>query len=701
RSPARPGAAAPGAPAPLPAAHPRLPAPGAAEIRELEAQHPAWIRTHLRIARGGAGKLMDAILMARIRPGSQDLDLLFSRLMRLRLRWRGHAQAYPLAYAYDWLYDRWRPDQRRRLAQRVVEAANYIITFIRRQALSPYNVYLYNSPLQALVACAIAAWHDLPEADRPMRWTWYYLERVVRPVWRQVMGRHGGWHEGGEYVGIGIGDAIYRIPALWRRATGEDWFATEPGLRGFADFLVYRTRPDGTHMRWGDGAFFDRRVPARVPLAMETGNRAAYSLRCPPPGLPSFRPWGPLTRDAFCDPSAIARLPLARYFDGLGLVVARSDWSRNATYVTFKAGDNFWSHVHLDQGAFTLFKGGPLAIDSGYYGPSYQSDHRFDYSAQTIAHNVVTVKDPEDTLPLPARKGRPPRPIANDGGQRRVGSGWGERAPVDLDEWQAARETYHTGRIVRYHADAALVAAVAELTPAYTNARSGLGTFADRTFRVRYYWRTFLYDRLHDLVVVYDDVVSADPAFEKRSLVHTLTRPVRIPGGFRVSVPPSKAPDRPAGAMRVRVLLPEDARLRFVGGPGREFWVDGRNYDAHGRIRALLARRRKNPPEPGSWRVEILPGRARAEDRFLMVLVPGSRDRWPRIERLGTAEAPGVRIEDANGRLEAVFPHAREGVRLTLATPAGRRTIDLTTARVPLRRPPGRLARLLAWLRRN
>ncbi len=117
------------------------------------------------------------------------------------------------------------------------------------------------------MACALAIYGDDPRGDAIMRFTNDLWKNRVLPAWRQVMGRNGGWHEGGEYVGIGIGQAIYQLPAMWRHATGEDIFATEPGIRGFLDFLVYRTRPDGTHFRWGDAAAFDRIVPDAVPLA--------------------------------------------------------------------------------------------------------------------------------------------------------------------------------------------------------------------------------------------------------------------------------------------------------------------------------------------------------------------------------------------------------------------------------------------------
>lgn len=190
----------------------------------------------------------------------------------------------PLALAYDWLHGRWSAEQRAALLDKTLEGCRYEIDLIRKARLSPYNVFLYNGPLPALLACAIAVYGDRPDAAPVMNFTEDLWKHRVLPVWRQIMGRHGGWHEGGEYVGIGIGQAVYQLPALWRAATGEDLFASEPGLKGFLDFLVYRTRPDGTHLRLGDGSHFNRDAPDRIPLAIEYRHPAAYTLGgCPAP----------------------------------------------------------------------------------------------------------------------------------------------------------------------------------------------------------------------------------------------------------------------------------------------------------------------------------------------------------------------------------------------------------------------------------
>ena len=627
--------------------HPRLPAPMPAELATLAARNPEFLRQVRSRADGGKGDFDSAALQELVDPGSVNLDLLERRLMALKFTWRGHEQVKPLALAYDWLYAHWSDAQRTHLRGKLAEGCEYVIERIRRKRLSPYNVILYNAPFQALMACSIALYRDEPRGDAIMRFTYDLWKIRVLPVWRQIMGRNGGWHEGGEYVGIGIGQAIYELPAMWRRATGEDLFATEPGIRGFLDFLVYRTQPDGTHFRWGDGAWFDRIVPDAIPLALELRNAAAYSLR--PPGtapLPSAWPWGPLTDATLDDSSASARLPLARLFDGIGMLVARSDWSPGATYVTFKAGDNYWSHSHLDQGAFTIYKGGALAIDSGLYGPHYGSDHHMNYSYQTIAHNTVTVADPHDMVPGPVLEGTRRR-FANDGGQRRIGSGWGvEAAPLDLNEWEAKRDTYHTASMGPLLDRDGLTVVAADVTPAYTNRQSGQETFSARTRRVERFWRILGYDRLDDVVVVFDQVIATKASFRKRWVLHSLEAPEVAKGGFSVSVAPQNRPGHAGGRLETKVLLPKGALINAIGGPGFEFFVDGTNYDEHGTLQAAIKKLGLNNGEPGVWRVEVSPPTDDRADSFLVVLLPTASGVQPmhRVRLLESGKRVGCEI---------------------------------------------------------
>lgn len=647
-------------------AHPRLPAPSPADIARMRTANPAYLAQQKRNAKRGEGDLQAAILMALIEPGSQDLERIFNRLMALEFHYRGNDTEY-VALAYDWLHQQWSAAQREQLRARLIDGFAFTYDVIRKQRLSPYNVYLYNSPFQRLLAMAIVLYGQDEAGERAMRVAHHLLKHDVLPVWRQVMGTSGGWHEGGEYVGIGIGQAVYRVPAMWRAATGEDLFRSETYLRGFLDFLVYRTRPDGTHFRWGDAAVFVRPVPDQNALALEYGHAAAY--RRMRPYTPTSWPWGPLADPAFEDVTARERLPLSRLFDGIGLVVARSDWGDDATYVTFKAGDNFWSHSHLDQGAFTIFKGGALAIDSGLYGPGYGSDHHMNYTYQTIAHNTVTVFDPQDTVPVIDRQGKL-RSFANDGGQRRIGSGWGvAMAPINRAEWEAARELYHTGRIEAYFDGDGLTVAVADVTAAYTNALSGTGAFSHRTRRVERAWRIFAYDRIDDVVLVQDQVIATRPELRKRWLLHTIEAPLLGARDFSVHLDPSRERRRAGGRLHGVVLFPRDAVLERVGGPGFEFFVDGVNYDEGGKVAAAAARR--PDAEPGAWRIELSPGAPRSEDHFLVVMLPSLAGEAPRH---------AVRSLDADGRFGAEIAGPRRTTRWWFAPGLNGVAVEIETA---------------------
>ncbi len=630
-------------------AHPRLPAPSQDDIEYITRKNPGFLLHQKNRAGRGAGDLEAVIMMERIEPGSQNLILLHQRLMALKYTQRGDEQAKPIAMAYDWLYHQWSTTQRLELGDKLAQGCEYLINIIREERLTPYNVQLYNSPLQALVASTLALYGDNPRGDMAMRFTHDLWKNRVLPVWRQVMGKNGGWHEGGEHVAIGIGQAIYQVPAMWRNATGEDLFATEPGIRGFLNFAIYRTRPDGTHFRWGDAGFFDKQIPDLRPLAMEYQHAAAYSMQ-PPPALPepTSWPWGPLSTTTLYDPTALARLPLSYFFDGIGQWVIRSNWTPAATYLTFKAGDNFWSHSHLDQGAFTLYKGGELAIDSGLYGPQYGADHHMNYTYQTIAHNTITVTDPLDILPAPGQQGKETgRPIANDGGQRRIGSGWNtEPAPLDFKDWQDKLDTYHTGRIQKIFEQDDITVAIADITPAYTNTSSGKGTFSHRTRRVERFWRIFAYDRVDDVVIIFDQVRATQASFRKRWLLHTLEKPRVTKNGFVAPLSPGTGTAQSGGQLTTHVLLPKDPIIQIIGGKGFEFFVDDKNYDAAGQVTDMLRTQRKNA-EPGSWRVEVIPSAEAKEDLFLNVLLPSHNPQRPmhKISLLEAGNHPTCEIQ--------------------------------------------------------
>src|SRR5262249_13625238 len=105
-------------------------------------------------------------------------------------------------------------------------------------------------------------------------------------------------------------------------------------------------------------------------------------------------------------------LPTAVLIDPLA--VMRSSWRDDATLVTMRCGLHGGYHNHLDHNAFTIYRSGALAIDSG--GLNYIGPHRTEYAMRTLAHNAILVRDPKESHWL----GRYNSPTNNDGGQRLV-----------------------------------------------------------------------------------------------------------------------------------------------------------------------------------------------------------------------------------------------------------------------------------------
>jgi hypothetical protein len=213
------------------------------------------------------------------------------------------------------------------------------------------------------------------------------------------------------------------------------------------------------------------------------------------------------------------------------------------------------------------------------------------------------------------------------------------------------------------------VVAISDVTPAYTNGQSGTGEFSHRTRRVERLWRTFIYDRAADVVIVRDVVTAARAGFEKRWLLHTTNKPLVTGHRFTVDLPADPARQHTGGRLDAYVLLPEGARLNAIGGPGFEFWVDGKNYDENGTLGAVIARRGQ-PAEPGNWRMEVMPPVPRIDDEFLVALVPRAHlsGAVPRIRKIERGREHGVEIVGTAGTRRWWFESDTGSVRLETAS---------------------------------
>ena len=81
--------------------------------------------------------------------------------------------------------------------------------------------------------------------------------------------------------------------------------------------------------------------------------------------------------------------------------------------------------------------------------------------------------------------------------------------------------------------------------------------------------RQFVYVQ-PDFFVICDDVESVEPGQTKTWLLHSQNEPQENGDIFHF--------DEQKGRLFCRTLLPANAKRKKIGGPGKEFWVDGNNY---------------------------------------------------------------------------------------------------------------------------
>ena len=436
-------------------------------------------------------------------------------------------------------------------------------------------------------------------------------------------------------------------------------------------YAMYRTlyarRPDGQVLHEGDTHINNRPADVYYADPYRTLMLAANYFHDPylkmealreSPGFAPMRPRGNQAMDCvellvFNDPGLEPRpldeLPLTHYFPSpKGAMIARTGWEDGvdspAAVVEMKINEwYFANHMHLDAGAFQIYYRGVLANDSGYYqagdrskGPSnngasgYGSLHDINYNKRSIAHNVVTVYDPNETF-VSERWAK--LPVTNDGGQR-MPNQW--REPVEQTDFLDPRNAYRIGAVLAH------TFGPGPDTPDYTYLEGDLTRAYSR--KIRAYQRSFAFFNLKDddtpgVLVVFDRVVSSNPDFRKAWLLHGLEEP-EIAGSRTVF---KDTREGYTGKLTVDTLLPEpdDAEITAIGGPGRQFLVDGVNYP--------VTLHEGGINEGGGWRIEVSPKTHRATDYFLNVLQIGNHTpdtpAMP-VEKLETPTHLGARVGD-------------------------------------------------------
>lgn len=508
--------------------------------------------------------------------------------------------------AYDWLYNSLTGEQRQRIGTLLLHAVRDAQpTEDRRPFIGPDLGGLerenwgdtasgfYSTPSMLWFA-GLAMFRDGIDdklSEEFLR-TGHKLQHEVLSFRRSAVGDDGG--SASATLGYWMGAypwAEFNFFHTWRSATGQGLAREWPYVATMPSYVFWNWLPGMREFGAGDATHRTNELPARS-LRIHFAQIAHFYGATHPddvalaqwlaPRLPAGTdrefPW---TRFLLDDPpeqrsvgDLTAKMPLARHFENMGQVFFRSGSAPEDTYALFTAGGVLKQHKHFDNNTFVIFKKGFLALDTGTRPQPGQ--HLSHYYARTVAHNGILIRMPGEQMPsywgANPGAGEEAQPFPNDGGQQSViGS-----------------------KVVAFESHPEYAYVAGDATASYNSAKCRLAL------------RQFVFIR-PDVFVIFDRVVSTDPLYPKTWLLHTVGEPTIDGNVFSAS--------HEEGRLWSRALLPAKAHLTKIGGPGRQFWSDGRNW--------ALPQGYAFPdttPLFGQWRVEVTPAAPAREDVFLHVL---------------------------------------------------------------------------------
>ncbi len=545
--------------------------------------------------------------------------------------------------AWDWLYNALPEEERRSYMDRLVTVLHKVYTAkpaIYRESLSRYSTGFYGvTNCKWFVGCT-ALGTGIQEQLTEEWLVWGYDENH-----RMLQHRKDACGDDGGSASPTLGYAFGAYPwaeqnffYTWLSATGENIAPQWPHSAWLANYVLWNwIATEGSPLEFGYGdtphttnvlhssSLYTHMANVRHlfgGVAPEAAALARHVQDLPPNQNYTMDwfiyPFLLTNLDIAAEPFRPTDLPHARHFDNMGQIFMRSGDGAEDTYALFTCGGTLAQHRHYDALNFVIYHRGHLALDTGTrYEEVENGQHLANYFAQSVAHNVVLVHQP----------GEPPARYwggtveSNYGGQHR-----------QLGSVVKAFET--TGEYVYVAGDG---------TPCYLHGGVKREGEPDLPEKVTEVTRQYLFI-LPNHFVVLDRVTTTDPAYRKDWLLHTAHEPL-IDGALVQA-------DHVAGRMLCRTLLPEDAAIGKVGGPGNEFRTGDVNWDINrGNLKP------ENLAMMGQWRVEVTPGSARAEDLFLHVIQVGdqSLEEMDPVCLIREDGRVGARIVTDGRTVEALF----------------------------------------------
>ncbi|MFC1712343.1 heparin/heparin-sulfate lyase HepB [Candidatus Poribacteria bacterium] len=542
---------------------------------------------------------------------------------------------------YDWCYPLFTPEQRLELIKQIVRVAGNteygwpvengrFVTGHYGEEKNPY-----------MLAAGIAAYDEDPSIYNAMI-DHLYNGFVPTRNFFYPGHRH---HQGSAYGVDRFGHEAVASLLITRMGFPNPCIADQGKV---PYFYMYNRRPDGLFMVEGDdyarGSGPDWFSPAELlhiaanmyqdPYVQDEAWR--YGTRV---GDAALRI---LIQDETLARKPVSSLPLTKYFGSpFGAMIARTGWdiqggkNAGAAVVRMHVKEYmFANHDHLDAGHFSLYYKGALAMDSGIYQGTigqYGSDHFRNYYQRSVAHNTLLILDPDEPKPLLWRRECESR----DGGQF-----WPDGNRSEFDSVEHLLSCGRRADILAHEFGPD------PITPDYSYLKGDMAEsykapdpYPAKVSEVK---RSFVFLNLKNsdhpaALVVYDRVTARDASFKKSWLLHSISEPA-ISDNITII---TRTEDGYNGKLVNHTLLPETHNIVKIGGPGREFWADGKNYPN--------LPRKGGSYEPGAWRIELSPRNPATTDHFLNVMQVMDAVGGPEpltISRIETDHFVGIKIAD-------------------------------------------------------
>ncbi len=381
---------------------------------------------------------------------------------------------YGLAVAYDWGHSVLSAKAKANLEGIVRRRGAAIFAAMSGKTTWEASIEANNHSMACcgpLGLAGLALWSEEPKAKE-----WVdHAARKVKAYVEQSFDEDGAGYEGNLYGPFGLEMALPFAAAVKKLGGAE--LLEEKRVRAAIKWVVTDTLPSGAKYNplndTSGGATW-----ANVPLyaaAMWKDGLARWfdeNRKVPSVVLP-WRPYRILWDARAAESSAPGADLLVRHHRGRGLVNVRTSWESDAVFASFECGQRRnGCHGQGDQGQFTLYAGAAeFAIDMGYSNEPAEGT-----ANQSVGHNLVLI----------------------DGkGERLCGGGKVVEA-----------------KMTSFQADDVLVAAIADLAPAYN--ADGYNAVSSAT-------RAFLWIRTagRPYVIVIDWIAKPGGKHKYESLLHT------------------------------------------------------------------------------------------------------------------------------------------------------------------------------------